>query len=218
MVRASIVFLTVLCALVSFAKESFSAALKTECIGSDKATHFLVYLHGFESPKALSGEEEGNRRVLEKLAAKHSLRVAIPQGPLCSNGKRCWPAKTPKETEETFKAIQAAAEACRPLKGPYSLLGFSNGGYFAFKLYKIHKDPFLRHILASGSSGLWDAGDKPNSFSDFDLMIGSKDMTLGNAKNLETKFRAVVPAFRLHIFEGGHVLNYETLEKLLPFK
>lgn len=216
--RAFIVVLAAAFASVSFAKENLSAPLKTECIGSEKATHFLVYLHGFESPKALSGEEEGNRLVLERLAAKYSFRVAFPQGPLCGNGKRCWPAKTPKETEETFQAIKTAIEVCRPLKGPYSLLGFSNGGYFAFKLYKIHKDPFLRHILASGSSGLWDAGDKPNSLSDFELMIGSKDITLGNAKSLETKLRAAVPAFRLHVFEGGHVLNYETLEKLLPTK
>lgn len=192
--------------------------LKSDCIGPVNGKRFLIYLHGFETPGRWSREEEGNRRVLERLATTHSLRIALPQGVPCPNGKLCWPARSPAEIQETFRRFLDAARTCRSSPGPYALLGFSNGGYFAFKLYKQHKDPLLERIFASGSAGFWGDDDKTNPLSDFQLMIGARDITLPEAKGLQNKLKKVIPTFRLHVFDGGHALHYETLEKLIPSK
>lgn len=190
-----------------------------DCLGPSKgAKGYLVYLHGFEPLNAPSGEETGNRASLERIAREMSLRIALPKGPVCDGKKYCWPAKDEEDLLKTFQIIQASMRSCWQEEGakPYTLVGFSNGGYYAFKLYKIHKDPQLKRIIAAGSSGIWDSTkDKPNSLSQFFLMIGDKDMTLKDAQTFAKRFRESVAAFSLFVFGGGHRLDYETLAKIL---
>ncbi|RZA20211.1 MAG: hypothetical protein EOP10_18495 [Proteobacteria bacterium] len=190
---------------------------KTECYGpKENAKAYVVYLHGFEDVNALSGEEDGNREILQRLASDMNLRIALPLGPVCpGKGKRCWPAKNEAEVLATFSLITAAKTSCFANKD-YTLIGFSNGGYYAFKLYKAHKDGHLKKIIASGSSGLWNpAKEKVNPLSEFHLMIGDKDITRKTAELFMQEFKKAAPSSTFRVFAGGHRMDYATLQKLI---
>lgn len=199
--------------------------LPTECIGPSSSQKALIYLHGLEEGGAiggkdrLSGEEKANRNVLEQIAQKFPLRVALPQSShRCAQGKRCWPGSGPSEVLKVYEEIMTQAKTCWTGNFPktYALLGFSNGGYFAFKLYKAHQDPGLRWILASGSSGSWDPKlDKLNPLTRFYLMLGRKELTLQAAQRFASIFRLSQPNFSISTFDGGHQLHEATLLRVL---
>ena len=194
-----------------------SVKLKVECLGPplSEARGYLIYLHGFEELKSSSREEMLNRKALTEIAKELNIRMALPEGPACPKNRRCWPAKNPAAVLETFSSITEARTACFKDK-PYSLVGFSNGGYFAFKLYKAHQDPLLKTIIASSSSGLWNpAQDKPNPLSRFQLMIGSRDLMRSDAEAFMSRLTKSDPKAALTIFTGGHVMDQKTLLELL---
>ncbi len=187
-----------------------------ECMGPAAAKGYAIYLHGLESPAAPSEEEKRNRQVLARLGQDFAWRIALPRGALCQAGRLCWPAKDRDQVLKTFQTIQQDAQACWKGQPQYSLIGFSNGGYFALKLYKLHKDPLLHQIIASGSAGTWEKkADKPNPFSSFHLMIGSQDITLKQASRLAEALRQSLPSFTFERFQGGHRLDLATLTQLL---
>lgn len=196
-----------------------SPATKTSvsCLGSTAANTHVIYLHGMEPPQGASREEEQNRQVLEQLASDLKVRVAMPRGPLCSGkGKHCWPAANRDEILGTWQDIKAQTKACWSGDPAITLIGFSNGGYFAWKLYKIHQDPQLRHIIASGSAGTWNSKqDKANAMSSFHLMIGTKDITRKEAERLSQILQRELPQFGFLTFAGGHRLDRVTLANLL---
>jgi pimeloyl-ACP methyl ester carboxylesterase len=206
----SVLFCTILTAAPAAAKPAAT------CIGPTAAKGHLIYLHGLTPPEKGTNEEAENLKVLEQLAQELSLRVALPRGPLCPSGKLCWPAKDREETLKTFEALRAQAHSCWSGNPEYHLVGFSNGGYFALKLYKAHNDPQLKRIIASGSAGTWDPkSDKPHPHSSFALMIGQQDITLKKASQLAATLRKAIPGFRFETFPGGHRLEAQTLRKLL---
>lgn len=188
----------------------------TECLGPTEAKGHLIYLHGLTPPGEDTAEEGENRKVLEQLARELSLRIAMPRGSLCPTGKVCWPAADKNEVLKTFDDIRDKAKSCWSGNPRYDLLGFSNGGYFAFKLYKVHQDPQLARILATGSAGVWDPkSDQPHPSSRFFLMIGRQDITLKKASQLAGILRKALPGFRFETFPGGHRLDYKTTRMLL---
>ena len=193
-----------------------TAFAKTECFGDLKASHHVIYLHGFEDPKQRSPEEDENRRILERLAREKNLRIALPQAPTCPNGKKCWSGKNEQDIKETFRLIQKEASPCwSTASAPYSLVGFSNGGYFALKLYRQHQDPRLKKLLAFGSAGYWDpAKDQRNPYSSFSLFMGERDITLKEAQRLAQKMSKT--GMQLKLFKGGHRLDYDRLAESLP--
>ncbi len=190
--------------------------IESDCLGSPDAKGHLIYLHGLTAADQDTQEEGENRKVLEQLAQNLSLRIALPRGSLCPNGKLCWPARDKNEVLRTFEKLKEQAQKCWTGQSAYSVLGFSNGGYFAFKLYKIHQDPKLIHILATGSAGTWDSKvDRVNPASRFSLMIGRKDITLKKASQLADILRRAISGFRFETFSGGHRLDYGTSKLLL---
>ncbi|MBC7659938.1 MAG: alpha/beta hydrolase [Chitinophagaceae bacterium] len=198
--------------------EGYAKSFPTECLGESKgAKGRLVYLHGFEPLKGGRSEaEEQNRQLLKRLAREFSLVIALPRGPPCPNQKLCWPSRDEDEVLDTFQGLEESILKCWDKDSTYSLVGFSNGGYYAFKIYKLHQDKRLIRIIASGSSGLWDSGkEKPNPLSRFQLTIGDRDITLNDAKSFAGQFVKSVPDFRLRIFKGGHHLDYDALKGLL---
>ncbi len=191
----------------------------TPCLGPEKATKHLIYLHGYESAQAWSHEESENRTVLEKLASIRSVRIALPQSPfICKNNQRCWASSNGEQAAQTFTWIQEASQSCwHEPQAPFALLGFSNGGYFAFKLYKFHKIPELEQIVGVGSSGLWDASkDKLSPHSSFHLIMGRKDITLPSARKFEKEFQKSQKDFRILLAPGGHHLDLDSLLKVFP--
>jgi pimeloyl-ACP methyl ester carboxylesterase len=188
----------------------------TECLGPNEAKGHLIYLHGLTPPGEATAEEGENRKALEQLARELSLRIAMPRGSLCPTGKVCWPAADKNEVLKTFDDLREKAKSCWSGNPRYDLLGFSNGGYFAFKLYKVHQDPQLARILATGSAGIWDPkSDQPHPSSRFFLMIGRQDITLKKASQLAGILRKALPGFRFETFPGGHRLDYKATKMLL---
>lgn len=208
-----------LCSILGFWSAAAPAAANkstTECIGPAQPRAYVIYLHGLTPPEQKTNEEGENRDILERLAKDLALRIALPRGPLCPTGKLCWPARDQDELLQTFDALRANARACWSGEPKYTLLGFSNGGYFAFKLYKAHQDPQLIRIMAAGSAGSWEENtDKPNPHSTFAMMIGRKDITFKKARKLADQLRKVLPGFRFETFPGTHHLDYKTLSILL---
>lgn len=188
----------------------------TECMGPLRSKAHAIYLHGLTPPSQRLNEVDDNREVLERLAKDLSLRIALPRGSVCSSGKLCWPAADKDELLQTFKTLRDEAQTCWSGQTPYSLIGFSNGGYFALKLYKALDDPQLTYILASGSAGIWDPRiDKPHPTTRFALMIGQEDLTARKATQLADILRKLIPGFRFEKFPGAHRLDYKTLRMLL---
>lgn len=206
----------VLALLLYFLSASAHASSPTaECLGEKTASRAMVYLHGLEALAKQSSEEKQNRDILKKLARELDLRIALPEGPVCPKNRRCWPAKDTGEITSTFAWITKAIGQCFVDKD-YSLLGFSNGGYFAFKIYKTHTDIRLKKIIAAGSSGLWDPSiEKTNPLSEFHLIIGDKDLTSRNAEGFMERFRKADPTSTISVFKGGHRLDYDSLKKIL---
>ncbi|RYZ56365.1 MAG: hypothetical protein EOP07_12620 [Proteobacteria bacterium] len=206
--------LSALSVSLGFACSDLSA---TECLGQAQgAKGYLVYLHGLEPLNARSNEEQENRGALERLAREFSLRIALPKASVCPMKKLCWASKDKNEVLKTYISIKNQIKSCWPGNQPYTIVGFSNGGYYAFKLYKEHRDPLLKRIIASGSSGIWDPNkDKANKLTQFHLMIGDKDITLRDASKFAERFRESVDTFTLFLFSGGHRLDYDTLSKVM---
>lgn len=183
--------LTGLCSLSLSLGFTASLSAATECLGQAQgAKGYLVYLHGLEPLNARSNEEQENRGALERLAREFSLRIALPKASVCPMKKLCWASKDNNEVLKTYISIKNQIKACWPGNQPYTIVGFSNGGYYAFKLYKAHRDPLLKRIIASGSSGIWDPNkDKANKLTQFHLMIGDKDITLRDASKFASTLR-----------------------------
>ncbi len=205
--------------LLLFILRPGSAGAATLCLGPNKAERSLIYLHGLEDRESASDAERNNRLVLEHLAQKLSMRIALPQSEQrCANGKRCWPASETAELRKTFELIKQKAASCWTGSSPksYGLLGFSNGGYYAFKLYKAHQDPALKWIFASGSSGSWEPKvEKLNPLSRFYLMLGRKELTLPAAKRFAESFQKSDTRFEISSFDGGHHLHEATLLRVI---
>jgi len=202
--------------LLSTAAPAAAKKSTTECLGPSRPKAYAIYLHGLTPPAQELNEVDDNREVLERLAKDLSLRIALPRGPLCPSGKLCWPAGDREELLKTFNTLRGQAQTCWSGQAEYSLIGFSNGGYFALKLYKAHTDPLLTRILASGSAGVWDPQiDKPHPTTRFALMIGQQDITIKKATQLADVLRKLIPGFRFEKFPGAHRLDYKTLRSLL---
>jgi hypothetical protein len=210
----SLIVVSLLLTRPAYASPSIGSSV--ECMGPPAAKGYAIYLHGLESPDAPSEEEKRNRQVLATLGQDFAWRIALPRGALCPSGRLCWPAKDRDQVLKTFQTVQQDAQACWKGQPQYSLIGFSNGGYFALKLYKLHKDPLLHQIIASGSAGTWEKkADRPNPFSSFHLMIGSQDITLKQASRLAEALRQSLPSFTFEKFQGGHRLDLATLTRFL---
>ncbi len=193
----------------------------SDCLGAKEAPLALIYLHGLETPSgSLSEEEVLNRRVLTRIASELPIRIALPTSTQLCDDKLCWPGRDAEEVKQTYQGLLKISELCwsRPQAFPsrFAILGFSNGGYFAFKLFKTEFDPRLLAILASGSAGQWNAKtDRHHPKASFHLMIGEQELTFKAARALAKNLRVSLPSFKLHTYTGGHRLDHDTLLGLL---
>jgi len=101
----------------------------------------LVYLHGLHTPQTIGEEHERQARVARRALAKGFAVLALHgEKGACSSPELtdtfCFPSseKTAERAPKVFSGFTQAIDAAhaRGAKAEQYLLGFSNGGYFAF--------------------------------------------------------------------------------------
>ena len=139
------------------AEPSYTFSEKYRCLGNPRAKNHAVYLHGF-TDENMSGQEKVNYRNLSKLAGVLDMMIAIPSSTksCLKDGRRqrCWGTEmTQSEAESALVVAKKAARKCFPRNRPYGLIGFSNGGYVATKVFSYclapKQAPLLRWIVTA---------------------------------------------------------------------
>lgn len=163
---------------------SAASALDVSCIGPKSATTFAIYLHGLDSVQP-SPLEIGNRKILAKIAEAKNIRIALPRARMkCPNQEQaiCWGWNFDSdEIRAILPAIMKAKNACFAKDKPFTMIGFSNGGYLLTNWYaqglksSLVNQPLA--LIASGSSwnGLPIEKTNISGSSKLTLIAGSDD-------------------------------------------
>ena len=191
------------------------------CLGPADATTFAVYLHGVDEA-GISDQELENRRTLDAVARKLSMRVALPRASKpCPNqpGELCWGwTFDESELDAAATAVKAAAASCFGASRPFGVIGFSNGGSLVTKLLRTcslrQRLPGAAWAMTVGSA----MNHGPLEATPTDLSACGRLVMLSGTRDaynfdpddqllhgLEAK-HADVHALR---FEGGHSIPYE---------
>ncbi|APR80738.1 Hypothetical protein A7982_06085 [Minicystis rosea] len=196
------------------------------CLGPADARGFAVYLHGVDAERP-SAQEIENRRVLDRIAAERSLRIAVPRATRpCPNqpGSICWGwAFDDKEIAAAAGAIDAAARECFGER-PFSLLGFSNGGYLLTKMVGTcalrAQVPRAESVLTFGSTMLH--GPLPPAPADLRgcgklvMVVGTGDTYNFDPSGNYLKALLAKGADATEVrFDGGHLVPLEPTRSLL---
>lgn len=193
---------------------------KYRCLGNPRAKNHAVYLHGF-TDENMGGQERMNYKNLSKLASSLDLMIAIPSSTksCLHDGKRqrCWgTGMTQSEAENALRITRKAANKCFPRNRPYGLIGFSNGGYMATKVFSYclapKQAPLLRWIVTVGAAKLWGSGHSNRNLRScrpITLLAGKRDTY--NYERRQKKFRDLRRKgadISILLFDGGHELPY----------
>lgn len=200
-------------------------ALEVSCIGPKSATHFAVYLHGLDSihPSPL---EVDNRKVLTKIAEAKNIRIAVPRAQMkCPNQENaiCWGWNFDSdEIRKILPDIIRAKESCFANDKPFTMIGFSNGGYLLTHWYALGlksvpvKQPVA--LIASGSSwnGLPIKKENISENSKLILIAGSEDKYASEKSKLfYDELKKIAAPVTFMSFLGGHRLDEASLMKAL---
>lgn len=202
-----------------------TGSLEVSCIGPESADTFAIYLHGMDSVVP-SQHELGNRAILKDIAKALNIRFALPRaGMECPTqpGSICWGWKFDQtELAAVLPQIVESRSACFANEKPFAILGFSNGGYLLTRWYSgglipsVSPRPFL--LIASGSGkgqvlpGIDDLSMNPS----LTIVIGKEDQfNFDPSESLFHSLKALKAPVRLIEFQGGHVLDKDSLLKAL---
>jgi predicted esterase len=185
-----------------------------------------VYLHGVDSPDP-SGQELGNRSVLETVAQRLALRIALPRATRhCPNqaDSLCWGwSFDDAEQRDAAATINRAAKDCFPEKR-WVALGFSNGGYLLTRLLRSCSLksllPSASQLVTSGSAMLKGPLEPTPAALDacgaLTMVVGTQDeFNFDPQQNLFNALRAKGAKVDEIRFAGGHALEAEALTRAL---
>lgn len=199
------------------------SALDVSCIGPKSATNFAIYLHGLDSihPSPL---EVNNRKILARIADAKNMRIALPRAQMkCPNQEQaiCWGWNFDSdEIKKVLPAIMKAKDYCFASDKPFTIIGFSNGGYLLTHWYALGlksfqvKQPLA--LIASGSSwnGLPIKKTNITENSKVTLIAGSDDKYASEKSKLFYDELKKLEAPVVFIsFQGGHRLDEGSLMK-----
>ena len=86
-IRLIFLFLAIVaCTNLGVSKANMDETLETSCIGSKSAKAFFIYLHGRDSNPP-SSQELSNREMLNKIAQKENILIALPRSKALCLGK-----------------------------------------------------------------------------------------------------------------------------------
>jgi hypothetical protein len=189
-------------------KKPVKPPLATRCVGPEGAKRRAVFLHGMQAFRGPTVTEVYGRD-LERVAETTGTRIAVPESAAPCRGaawKSCWTADSPAATARTWRAIVESAATCFDGARTFSLVGFSNGGYFAAKVAMLCDATRPSRILAIGSAG--DAGNaRLKSLahcSPLTLSVGDRDGTRRDARAFAAALRPLGLPTRLETYRGGH--------------
>jgi predicted esterase len=193
------------------------------CVGDASAKNSIVYLHGF-TDDGWSKREQSNLKNLRKIAARMDVRIAIPMSKrsckIRGEQQRCWGVEmTRTQALETLKVTKRAASKCFEPDANYGVIGFSNGGYMATKIFGYclapRYAPKLDWIVTVGAAKLWGSGSRRSDLSTcrpITLVAGKKDKY--NYERRQNRFRRLRrkgAKVSVLLFDGGHELPYGPL-------
>lgn len=213
----------VIITLSIIAATSTVRALDVSCIGPKSAATFAIYLHGLDSihPSPL---EVSNRKILTRIADAKNIRIALPRAQMkCPNQEQaiCWGwSFDADEIKKVLPAVMKAKDSCFANDKPFTIIGFSNGGYLLTHWYALGLKSFPvkqpSALIASGSSwnGLPIKKANISENSKLTLIAGSDDKYASERSKLFyselKKFEAPVTFIS---FLGGHHLDEDSLMK-----
>lgn len=186
------------------------------CLGGSGSGNYAVYLHGFTG-QSFSGQESINLSRLKKLGGMMDMMIAVPKSPrgCMKDGKiqRCWGVEmTRNQAEQTFRLAIKSAQKCFPPGSRYGIIGFSNGGYMATKIFSHclapRMDSRLQWLVTVGAAKLWGDGigwSRLKSCRPITLMAGKRDTH--NYERRQRKFRDLRSKgaeISILLFDGGH--------------
>lgn len=175
-----------------------------ECIGSPRAHHHAVYIHGLDTYGPAWIELE-NRERLRAIAALEDISFALPRAPF-----RRWPQTTPADVDTSLAIVRRAARTCFPPNARYGLIGFSNGGSLVNQL--------IVRGIRSGAEWLASSAGEGNirsetpadlrSFGAIRIIAGRADSTARTAPNFVRALARRNADVRLLEHPGGHELPF----------
>ena len=205
------------------------ANLEVSCIGRGENHKLnLIYMHGMDTQQP--GELEiYNRSVLESLALRYNLQIALPRAPLkckTQTNKRCWGWNySEAEQKPILKATLDSRLKCFKKDEAFLMIGFSEGGLFLHHWYSRGLLPAF-DVMPKGfivSAGSTHALSKQlmadlHANSPMVLVTGTHDYYNMKSVNdyyaMLEKARASVQSL---FFNGGHRLDFESLNKAYLF-
>lgn len=211
-----------------FKKGKFNEEI--QCIGSSKKGNYAVYMHGFMG-KNFSGQELENLKNLKKLSRSLDVVIAIPKSSKScyQNGvwQRCWGVEMTKgDAIRSLQVVRRSAAKCFPPKSDFGVIGFSNGGYMATKVFShclapTHA-PSLKWLVAVGAAKLWGKGKsraRLHSCGSLSIVAGKRDRS--NYESRQNKFRNLKSKgaqVSILLFDGGHELPFGPMITVLREK
>lgn len=193
-----------------FSVQSFG---ETFCVGPSDSKVKIIYLHGIDDP-SIGNQERRNRKLLQRLGDTERWRIAILRGNRrCISGKKvCWTSKGSGGVERTYKYILESANKCFDTQKKFSLIGFSNGGYYLASLFNKCLAPLPQFLIAMGSSA---SGTVKGPCVPIALLIGKRDITLDKAKLYFRTLKQKGVDVKMSVFEGGHMIPYSKLKVVI---
>lgn len=196
-----------------------TSAFAIECIGPQKAHHFLVYLHGMDT-KTPGEQEQSNRKKLAVMAENLNLRIAVPRAVnSCPKDKNlvCWGWNFNDQTviEKALASVDAAAKECFPKEKKLGLIGFSNGGFVANQIIKDCTKTDFSWFVSIGAAGSWTQNNSKNlsHCGTLKLLAGKKDKwNYQPMKELELNLKTNKADVELVEYNDGHLIPSVELE------
>jgi hypothetical protein len=177
-------------------------------LGSASSSQTWVYLGGL-TKEIDSGQEPGNREVLNQIGKKLNIRfLAIPYFDRCekAGNKLCWPHYTQAQALETYDKILNSVRG-EKISG---FIGFSNGGFFLNQLAQIQE---LNHpIISIGAAGSLNPSSSRNTLT---LIVGKSEVIYQRARKFFKDGKDSSLSLTMIEHEGEHILPHGVLEKLM---
>lgn len=197
--------------IISFEASAFTV----QCYRSKNPKKNIVYLHGIDTTSP-SKQELNNRRLLQKLAQRHSFNLAISRSDLpcrTRKGSVCWPHYSSEQVKKTWEKIKSSTKGCIDPKKQTSYFGFSNGGYLLAKVFQLcHASENTWFYLVGSASSLRKM-TKPCGYAT--IVIGHDDkITHPKAIAFYKHLKLLTPRVAFHEYQGGHELTPTLLDHL----